>query len=45
MKRHPIDWEKIFKYDVTDKELVSKIYEQLMQLNSQNIKKAVRKMG
>ena len=33
-KRHPTDWEKICAKDVTDKELVSKIYKQLMMLNS-----------
>ena len=33
-KRHPTDWEKICAKDVTDKELVSKIYKQLMTLNS-----------
>ena len=34
MKRQHTDWEKIFANDVTDKELVSKIYKQLMILNS-----------
>ena len=34
MKRQHTDWEKIFANDVTDKELVSKIYKQLMMLNS-----------
>ena len=35
MKRQPTtDWEKIFANDVTDKGLVSKIYRQLMMLNS-----------
>ena len=34
MKRQPTDWEKIFANDVTNKELVSKIYKQLMTLNS-----------
>ena len=33
MKRKPIDWEKVFANDVTDKVLVSKIYKQLMRLN------------
>ena len=28
------DWEKLFVNDVTDKVLVSKIYKQLMMLNS-----------
>ena len=37
----PTDWEKIFANDVTDKELVSKIYKQLRTLN--NIKKKKKK--
>ena len=28
-KRHPTDWEKIYAKDVTDKELVSNIYNSL----------------
>ena len=34
MKRQPTDWDKIFANDVTDKELFSKIYKQLMGLIS-----------
>ena len=34
MKRPPIDSEKIFANDVTNKGLVSKIYTQLIILNS-----------
>ena len=32
-KRKPTEWEKIFANDMTDKELIPKIYEQLIQLN------------
>ena len=37
--RQPSEWEKIFANEATDKELISKIYKQLMQLN---IKKATQ---
>ena len=39
----PTDWEKIFANDVTDKELVSKIYKQLRTLNSIKKKKKKKK--
>ena len=33
-KRQPSKWEKIIANEITDKELISKIYKQLMQLNT-----------
>ena len=34
VKRQPMEWEKIFANDATEKELISKIYTQVIQLNS-----------
>ena len=33
-KRQPTEWEKIFANDTTDKRLVSKIYKELLKLNT-----------
>lgn len=33
MKRQPAEWDKIFANDEIDKGLMSKIYQQLIQLN------------
>ena len=37
VKRQPSEWEKIIANEVTDKVLISKIYKQLLQLNSRKI--------
>ena len=43
MKRQPSEWEKIIANKATDKELTSKIYKQLLQLNSRKINDLIKK--
>ena len=42
-KRQPSDWEKIITNEATDKELISKISKQLLQLNSRKISDPIKK--
>ena len=43
VKRQPSEWEKIIPNEATDKELISKVYKQLLQLNSRKISNPMKK--
>ena len=43
MKREPSKWEKIKANEATDKELISKIYKQLLKLNFRKINDPIKK--
>ena len=43
VKRQPSEWEKIIANESTDKELISKIYKQHLQLNFRKMNHPIKK--
>ena len=43
VKKQPSKWEEIIANEANDRELISKIYKQLLQLNSRKIHYPIKK--
>ena len=43
MKQQPPVWEKIFANEATNKELISKVYQQLMQPSTRKMNSQIKK--
>ena len=45
VQRQPLEWKKVIANEATDKELISKIYKQFLQLNSRKINDQIKKLA